>query len=1148
MQLRARIQSLTILSLVALTIWVVVISAAPALPVIGGRLVELGTFGLLTAFALALSLHVGVGKMSLAHSVGMMAFLSLDAATQPAMTIAIFLGGLLGGVLLAYLMPRYANPQPTTTHTSNENPLCTIGFAVSQTTLAFFVASNAYMLLGGSLPLRASSRGILTDPAVLVFVLFYCVLYFVLFVLHVYTSPQVTATPSREDTLSIGIIVLLPVPFSLAAAQVGSTENSLGFFMIMVVGLVLIIFGLYVLNRFVQQFKQRLDDMSRIAQATQSFGQTLDYAALVQTIYQQARDLLKLEHFTLALQAPDSDTLTYPLLVRDGERQAAPATPPDDDGLLKHVLTTGAALVLPDQVAKRATSLGLQPPAAQVRSWMGVPIQVGQRTVGAFVARTHNDSQRFSRGDEHLMAILGTSAGIAIENAYLYHQQAERAEQLATLSQVSALLTVTLSPVEVIDTVVTSASVISNADATAVYIYWDDEYADDGAATQGAAPQQPSDLTLVRSSGLSDTFIRTAPLPLITREANTNQALTPAPIIIEDTRSSPQAAPLRDVMLTEGILGWVELALSIGGKQIGVLVLYFRQPLHMIHEQIDLFNAFSTQASQAINNARAYSAADEALEQRMNQLYTLATAGRLLNATLETRQVYDIVLTYALDATHAHAGFIALRDESTQAKVVSSANFPVGFFDAGVHLRNVGVRDVLRDGQHLRVPDVRTDPREVALLPGTHSVLMTPLTRGSDVLGCIVLESSESHAFGQSDEHFVSQIANQAIIAADNTQLFQRIREARDNLKVILDTMSEGIILIDTDHMIALANPRVDMIGLHTQGLIGQRLDTIVAQPDLELLPRMGFDTPDQLQALLDDLDGPQSWTQPVNHSYDVRLEHNTHFIERQIIAVRDDRQTVIGLLLVFYNRTEEYELERAREALSQMVVHDLRSPLTAVTTSLRLLREVVPKEAEYRKIVERTTDASKRAIRKVLLRVDALLDIARMESGDMQLETEPADLTALVENIRHELMPMARELAVTISSEVEADLPLIDVDIDKVERLLMNLVDNALKYSPEDSTVHIKTRREPQSNFVHIAVIDEGPGVPDEYKQRLFDRFVQVKGRETVRRGVGLGLTFCKLVTEAHGGAIWIEDNPSGVGSVFNCTLPILTITEPTT
>ncbi|PJF22590.1 MAG: hypothetical protein CUN56_05200, partial [Phototrophicales bacterium] len=138
-------------------------------------------------------------------------------------------------------------------------------------------------------------------------------------------------------------------------------------------------------------------------------------------------------------------------------------------------------------------------------------------------------------------------------------------------------------------------------------------------------------------------------------------------------------------------------------------------------------------------------------------------------------------------------------------------------------------------------------------------------------------------------------------------------------------------------------------------------------------------------------------------------------------------------------------------------------------------------------------------------------------------------------------LKPLADELNITVVPELDENLPLLNIDEDKVERLLLNLVDNAIKYSPTNSEIHI--RAYPMDDeIIRVDVLDNGPGVPDDYKTTLFDSFVQIEGRRNVRRGVGLGLSFCKLVVDAHHGKIWVEDNQP-TGSIFAFTLPVAKI-----
>ncbi|MCC6801571.1 MAG: GAF domain-containing protein [Anaerolineae bacterium] len=699
----------------------------------------------------------------------------------------------------------------------------------------------------------------------------------------------------------------------------------------------------------------------------------------------------------------------------------------------------------------------------------------------------------------------------------IVRNQQEQVSQLATLNRLLALLTDTLSPETVIDTVISSASTISNASAVAMYLFREDT------------------LSLVRAAGLSDTFHAKPPAPLI---AEDGRDFEDSVLVGSVERDAPA---LGEVMAAEDIAAWIELPLSYQNVPLGVLVIYYDEPTDFSADLLELLRTFAKQSAQAISNARLYEITDEALEKRVGQLLALGNIGHHLTATLEVRAICDLVVEYALQVTGANAAAILLIGEGGEVEHTSVSGYPPGAIGKGLDLIRQGITGVAtRTCSTVRVGDVQTEPKYLALVASTRSQLSSPIMWNEAVAGVITLESDRLNGFTEEDTYFVQQLANQAIIAIENARLFRKVAESRDRMQVILNTVTEGIILINTVGEVVLANPRVDLMGLQAETLIRRSLDQLLEEPDFA--ERLGFRTGSELHRLVKELRAPGGLAAREPKVFSVG-DDDPRFVERQIFPVYDESEQPLGVLLVFYDETEEMKLAKTREEVSQMLIHDLRSPLTAVTTSLKLLSDLTPKDSEFRPLVETTTDSSRRAIRKLLSRVDALLDVARMENGELAIEPKPTELATLVDNVCVELSPIAQELDVSIKPEISAEMPLLDIDADKVERLLLNLVDNALKFSPSHSTVIVRAHEpgaeDAAPGFVRIDVMDSGPGVPDEYKLILFDRFVQVRGRQGARRGTGLGLTFCRLVTETHGGRIWVDNNPTG-GSIFAFTLPV--------
>jgi NtrC-family two-component system sensor histidine kinase KinB len=1078
---------------------------------------SIGEFGLqalvyagLTAFALYFGVLLTEGEFSAAHVIGMMAFLTLPAQAHHLLLWAIFLGGVVGGTALLTRAQESTLRRRLTARTARS-----VVVISARVALSFLIASKVYLLAGGDVPLTAPFSNEVLPLSI--FSLVYWGIYALIFLLETYSDGRSVENLLRENLLLIAAILIVPIPFGiLAALMIVVAPSALA---ITAIGAILITLGMHGLSRTQYQLQKQVEELRSLATVGQALQSNLQLSGVLETVYEQVSGLIDLDQFIVALYDPDDERLRFPLAIGEGQPMEGGI---DDTSrrLLNQVLQKQEALL----VSQDSALAILQAPSLQLESWLGVPLLAGGKVVGAMVVTSSDPKQHFSADDLRLLTTVAASAGVTIENAQLYERQMARANQLNTLNQILRLLTGSLSPDEVMDVIVSSASLVSQATGVALFMFAEESH----------------QMTLMRIAGMSDPFAQNPPLPLLTD-------IKQPPIFIDNVLEDARAAPFRPVMGGEGKAAWAELPLTVGQIAIGLMVFYYDQKQRFSADQIEILQAFTNQAAQAIRNARLYTTADETLERRAEQMYALAALGRQLTATMSLRSICNLVLARALELTRTSTGFIVLKDND-DLMIGAESGYPHLLLNpAQVAISLTG--KVLEGGQSVRYNDLRVEHTAPPLMKTTRSQLTVPILRGSETLGAITLESNFERAFSEEDTHFVTQLANQTMIAIDNTRLFERIAEARDQLQVILNTMTEAIMLVEKSGQITMANPRVDLIGLTPRALLNHNIDVLLDRPELDLAERMGFQSDQKVRKLLKELRTPGSWTGVESHSYTVEAEQGAVYIKREVIPIGNDSGDPIGMLMVFYDETEEQELSRMRDDLSSMIVHDLRSPLTAVTTGLRLLRDYVPNDSTFRPLVETTTETSQRAIRKLMSRVDSLLDISKLESGQINLETEPTDLATLADSVCMELSPLAHELEVRVTSEVMDALPPLNIDGDKVERVLQNLVDNALKFCPAYGSVTIRAHM-PNMNgapegFVRVEVVDTGPGVPDEYKTRLFERFVQVKGRRGARRGIGLGLTFCRLVTEAHGGRIWIEDNPAG-GSIFVFTLPVVNFIDP--
>ncbi len=231
-------------------------------------------------------------------------------------------------------------------------------------------------------------------------------------------------------------------------------------------------------------------------------------------------------------------------------------------------------------------------------------------------------------------------------------------------------------------------------------------------------------------------------------------------------------------------------------------------------------------------------------------------------------------------------------------------------------------------------------------------------------------------------------------------------------------------------------------------------------------------------------------------------------------------------------------ELEKVRDGLSHMIVHDLRNPLTAISTYLQLCALDADNLSEPQ---QERVDRCLFFCQELERMIQNLLDISKMEEGKMQLNREAIDLSEMVGEVLERFPPMVGERKIALSLSRNGDLPKISLDRSILKRVITNLVDNAIRYTPKGGTIAITLDSAAREEVLCLSVKDSGSGLPAEYHQKIFDKFEQVTlKKEGDRAGSsGLGLTFCKLAVEAHGGKIWVESEGLGKGCTFLIQLP---------
>ena len=539
------------------------------------------------------------------------------------------------------------------------------------------------------------------------------------------------------------------------------------------------------------------------------------------------------------------------------------------------------------------------------------------------------------------------------------------------------------------------------------------------------------------------------------------------------------------------------------------------------------------------------SQAQQRLQRRVAELASLQAVGQTLSASLDVETVVTAIYEQVGNLMPVSSFYIALYDPS-----LDEVAFPVVIEDGQRQLqvmarrgRNGLTEHIIRTGQSLLLAD-NVEERVAAL--GLNHIgrparcwLGVPIKAGDEVLGVLVVQSYDhSRLYDQSHLVIFQMIAAQAAVALQNARLYERTDEALarrvQELDSVLRTTEDGVLLMDLDfRVLAVNRALVDLVGIAQKDLGRHPIDS--PRPAGESLISLVHYT---LEGLVSDTE--RLLTGAVDQIQDgVVFAPSGPHAERTLVPVRGNAGTIVGWLLVFRDLTEELELQHLREDMIDMLVHDLRSPLSLVMASLSMLGDVTEqRDADQ---TARLIGISQRSSERMLTLIDELLDISQLERGQLPLNVELTSVGALSREIAKRYLAAASANNIALRTEAENNLPVVFVDRSLMGRVLSNLVDNALKFTQDggEVTMRAESGGEARPDQITVSVVDTGPGIPLEWRGQLFEKFQQVPNIPGRRRGTGLGLPFCALVVEAHGGRIWVESEV-GKGSSFYFSLPI--------
>ena len=353
-------------------------------------------------------------------------------------------------------------------------------------------------------------------------------------------------------------------------------------------------------------------------------------------------------------------------------------------------------------------------------------------------------------------------------------------------------------------------------------------------------------------------------------------------------------------------------------------------------------------------------------------------------------------------------------------------------------------------------------------------------------------------------------------------QLGQTIRELtqeKQKLASILTSMSEGVVAVDSDGRIILVNPALLRLFAVEDQIVGAFL---AAVPECaSLWPHLSATMKDQRP-----------------NQAELRIGERVVVLHTTVLRGEGDR--VEGAVAIVHDITERYQLERMRRDFLANVSHELRTPLTSIRGFAQAILEgVTANEEQTRRYLQVIMDESLRLTRLV----NTILDLSRIESKAISLNFETLDLAHAVMDAVESIEPIARDRQINFELELPA-LPPVRADRDWTAQIFLNLLENAVRLSPQGGTIVVRgsvSEREGR-RYVRIAILDNGPGIPEDDLPYIWERFYKVDKSRQYQRGVGtgLGLVIVKELVQQHGGWVHAENRPEG-GACFAVEFPAL-------
>lgn len=497
-------------------------------------------------------------------------------------------------------------------------------------------------------------------------------------------------------------------------------------------------------------------------------------------------------------------------------------------------------------------------------------------------------------------------------------------------------------------------------------------------------------------------------------------------------------------------------------------------------------------------------------QRRLQALNTLIAIGKSVTGLLDLEMILGRVVEAAVYLSGADEGSLMLIDPDTGELYVRAAkNLESGLRNMRLPVQDSIAGRVISTGEPMLIGGAGMQKIKTHYL--VHSLLYVPLKVRDRVIGVLGVHNRiADRPLSPQDISIVTALADYAAIAIFNAQLYEQSETERTKLERILQQTQDGVLAVDYEGRIVLCNPTARSV------LQGKELGEVTGRPLTEVT---------QNHTLLELMRYSPAGRMNVG---EIQLEDN------RILNVHVSEIKGLGHVAVMQDITHLKELDRIKSELVDMVSHQVRSPLTAILAYVELITRTGELNEQQKQFAEQV----KHNVRLITETITDLLELGRIEAG-MDRQREVLDLSAVAEYAVSALMNRAEMKDQHLILRTAEDTPSVLGNLARLRQMLVNLIDNAIKYTPKGGAIQVEVFGEAEQ--VVVRVTDTGIGIPLADQPHIFDKFYRGSSVSEEYEGTGLGLSIVKSIVDAHDGRIWVDSQP-GKGTSFTVVLPAYT------